>query len=127
MIENQHFADLKIMFKLFKIRTESLNQLQKRIKDHVVSKGEQILNQEPFIHSLLEHRTLMSEFMTHSFQGEFNMDNCINDGFSQFMNNDTRVSQHLCLHLDKCLRDPKQEKVTALSLFYHIRDQDLFE
>jgi hypothetical protein len=36
MIENQHFEDIKIMFKLFKYHDESLNQLKIHIKNYII-------------------------------------------------------------------------------------------
>ena len=81
MIENQHFSDLKIMFKLFKITKQSLEMLQQKLKQYVVSKGESIMKQENFIISLLDHRDQMSELLTQSFNSEYTMDTCVNDGF----------------------------------------------
>lgn len=81
MIENQHFSDLKIMFKLFKITQQSLEMLQKKLKQYVVSKGESIMKQENFIVSLLDHRDQMSELLTQSFNSEYTMDTCVNYGF----------------------------------------------
>ena len=56
MIENHHFSDLKIMFKVFKITQQSLEMLKRKLREHVVNKGESIMKEENFIISLLNHR-----------------------------------------------------------------------
>ena len=122
MIENKHFSDLRILFKLFKTNQGSLDKFRRKVKEFVIRKGSLIMKEENFIPSALSLREEMSELLAVSFNKEYTMDTCINDAFSEFINHHPMVVQQLCNFIDKSLRDPKQEKIEGLQLFYHIRD-----
>jgi cullin 3 len=78
----------------------------------------------------------MTEYLVRSFNGELVMDNCINDGFCEFINTDKRVSHQLNRFLDKKMREDftkmtpeefEKDILQIIKVFQHIRDSDYFE
>ena len=104
LIQNQ-YADIKLMYSLFRRCPAALEDFKAELKSFIFAEGQKLVRNEEIqndelVRKLIEFKESMNELLVKSLDKDQNADLAIKNSFENFINENEKTAKSLVLYLD---------------------------